>query len=313
MKRLTWFSLGAAITLGLACSSSANAQHSQANGRPEILVHLPNPYAGHPGIFAKGSGRHGGGGGSIQYHGGPVILGGVNAYVIWYGTWTTSSGGATLAKTIVTDFLNSIGGSPYYNINTTYYDGSGTHIRNSVTFAGATSDAYSQGSSNLSDSAIAAVVSRAIQSGALPADSRGIYFVLTSADVTKSGFCTSYCGWHTQQTVNGTDIKYAFVGNPAQCPSACTAQPSVSPNGDVGADGMVSIIAHEMEEANTDPDLNAWYFSTGQENADKCAWTFGTTYTVSNGSKANMSLGGRNYLVQQNWVNSGSGYCALSY
>ena len=45
-----------------------------------------------------------------------------------------------------------------------------------------------------------------------------------------------------------------------------------------------SIIAHELEEAVTDPDLNAWYDQRGYENADKCAWTFGTTYTAANGS-----------------------------
>ena len=43
---------------------------------------------------------------------------------------------------------------------------------------------------------------------------------------------------------------------------------------------MVSVIAHELEEAATDPDLNAWYDNRGYENADKCAWTFGTTYNV---------------------------------
>ena len=55
---------------------------------------------------------------------------------------------------------------------------------------------------------------------------------------------------------------------------------------------MASIIAHELEEAVTDPDLNAWYDSRGYENADKCAWTFGTTYTAANGAEANMTLGG---------------------
>ena len=76
---------------------------------------------------------------------------------------------------------------------------------------------------------------------------------------------------------------------------------------------MASIIAHELEEAHTDPDLNAWYDNRGYENADKCAWTFGTTSTASNGSKYNMTLGTRQYLIQQNWVNAGSGSCAKSY
>jgi hypothetical protein len=58
--------------------------------------------------------------------------------------------------------------------------------------------------------------------------------------------------------------------------------------------------------------LNAWYDSTGAENADKCAWTFGTTF-ASNGAQANVQIGFRNYLIQQNWVNASGGYCGLSY
>jgi hypothetical protein len=137
--------------------------------------------------------------------------------------------------------------------------------------------------------------------------------VLTSADVTAtSGFCTQYCGWHTHGTISGSDIKYSFVGNPDRCPSACEAQ-TTSPNNNAGADGMASIISHELEEATTDPDLNAWYDRRGQENADKCAWTFGTTSTAGNGSQYNMTLGSRNYLIQRNWVNASGGFCAVAY
>lgn len=76
---------------------------------------------------------------------------------------------------------------------------------------------------------------------------------------------------------------------------------------------MVSVIAHELEETVTDPDLNAWYDWSGNENADKCAWKFGTTYPAANGSKANMNLGGSDFMVQQNWVNASGGYCATKY
>ena len=86
---------------------------------------------------------------------------------------------------------------------------------------------------------------------------------------------------------------------------------TTSPNGNAGADGMASIIAHELEEAVTDPQLNAWYDRRGYENADKCAWTFGQTYTAPNGSLANVKLGSRDYLIQQNWVNDQGGYCAM--
>jgi addiction module HigA family antidote len=154
------------------------------------------------------------GGAGISYHGGPLILGSVHVYVIWYGNWAGNS-----ATSIVSDFLNHEGGSPYYNINTTYYNGSGSRVSNAINYLGSTTDNYSQGTS-LSDAQIQAVVSSAISSGRLPSDANGLYFVLTSADVTaNSGFCTQYCGWHTSGTILNSDIKYAFVGNPDRCPT----------------------------------------------------------------------------------------------
>ena len=243
----------------------------------------------------------------ISYHGGPVMLGANKIYYIWYGNWTGNT-----APSILTDFAQNIGGSAYFNINTTYYNGSNAHVSNSVAYAGYTNDNYSQGTS-LSDAQIQTVVASAISSGRLPQDTSGVYFVLTSADVTaSSGFCTQYCGWHTHGTISGSDIKYSFVGNPDRCPSSCSMQ-TTSPNGNAGADGMASIIAHELEESVTDPDLNAWYDRRGAENADKCAWTFGPQSTAPNGSNYNMTLGSRQYLIQQNWVNASGGFCAKSY
>ena len=245
----------------------------------------------------------------IDYHGGPVMLGTTNVYYIWYGDWSGNS-----ATSILTDLAQGIGGSGYFNINTTYHDGSNRYVANSVHYAGATTDAYSQGKA-LSDAQIKTVVANAIAGGSVSKDTNGVYFVLTSADVTAtSGFCTQYCGWHTHGTISGSDIKYAFIGNPDRCPSACEAQ-TIGPSGNAGADGMASIIAHELEESVTDPDLNAWYDKRGYENADKCAWTFGTESVAPNGAKFNVTLGTNNraFLIQQNWVNASGGYCAMSY
>ena len=58
---------------------------------------------------------------------------------------------------------------------------------------------------------------------------------------------------------------------------SCIYQPLVAgtfkaPNGDVGVDGMVSIFAHELAEAASDPHLDAWADEGGNENADKCQY-----------------------------------------
>ncbi len=67
---------------------------------------------------------------------------------------------------------------------------------------------------------------------------------------------------------------------------------------------------HELSEARTDPSTvtatgaGAWYDGSGNENGDKCAWTFGAPLvTFSNGSQ---------WKIQGEWSNAaytaGTGY-----
>jgi hypothetical protein len=251
----------------------------------------------------------------IDYHGGPVMgtsKKGVNVYIIWYGDWANQS---PTGKQITQDMFAAIKkNNPYFGINTTYYQNNNTSqfVHNKINLKGQIDDVGKSLGSALSDASIRTLVNNAISSGALPSDTNGVYFVLTTKDVNEtSGFCTAYCGWHTHASILGADIKYSFVGDAARCINSCAIQSS-SPNNNPGVDGMVSVVMHELEEAATDPDLNAWWqSSTGQENADKCAWTFGTTHTATNGSLYNMTWGSRQFMIQQNWVNANGGRCAL--
>ena len=311
LRRVGIIGVVTASALALSTTAHADPRETAPPGLTHSFSHVDvAPRGQSPGGVPgaeRGSSKPGSSSNGISYHGGPVLYNGVNVYLIWYGSWSGNS-----ATNILPTVVSGLSQSAYYNINTTYYDGANRKVPNLVTLGQQAYDPGSQGTSNLSDGAINAIVAKALSSNALPTDPNGLYFVLTSADVTKSGFLTQYCGWHTNGTINGVDIKYSFVGNPGSN-AACSVQTSVSPNSNVGADAMASIMAHELEETATDPDLNAWWDSRGYENADKCAWTFGNTYTVANGSKANMKLGGLDVLIQRNWVNASGGYCALSY
>ena len=221
-------------------------------------------------------------------------------YLIWYGNWNQSNGSDNAAgQQIIRDLLYGMNGSPYYATNASY-----TGVSGKFSVAKETTDNYSQGF-RLSDRGVANVVSNAINSSRLIKDSNGIYFVLSSSDVAEtSGFCSQYCGWHTYGFLGGTNIKYAFVGNANRCLNSCAIQ-SVGPNGNAGVDGMASVVAHELEEANTDPNLNAWYDANGWEDADKCAWTFGSNLSqTANGAYYNMTLptstgGNRPFMIQR--------------
>jgi hypothetical protein len=249
----------------------------------------------------------------IGYHGGPVMsMSSVHVYFIWYGNWTNGPKPSDSQTTV--NLLNilfgptrGIGSSGYFKINTTYSD-TVSHPTGNVALVASTTNKYSRGK-QLSDNDIQLIVSSALTSRALPKDANGLYFVLTASDVAEtSGFCNQYCGWHTHSSIGGTDIKYAFVGNPDRCPASCEMQ-SVSPNRDSGADGMASVMAHEAAETVTDPDLNAWYDSAGNENEDKCAWKFGPVAGVLGQGAYNQTFGTYNWLIQMNWENSRGGGC----
>lgn len=297
-------------TAALLCSSLSLASAQTAGIAP--TTHSPKP-----GTDPQATG--------IIYHGGPVLGTTVgkteHLYFIYYGNWAgTDPGGPG----IMHNFGANLGGSAYWNILTTYKESNGTTIQNALTLNGEYTDTGSQGTA-LNDTTLQTVVKKAISGGHLPLDTNAVYEVLTSSEVNEtSGFCSAYCGFHNHMTVGGKDVKYAFVGNPVHCTSFggvadCQGDSnnySKSPNNDPGVDAMISVVAHESEEATSDPDLNAWYFSNGQEDGDKCAYIYGTVHPVGNGSDYNVTIGGANYLIQENWIGpSGTAgqKCALSY
>ena len=81
----------------------------------------------------------------------------------------------------------------------------------------------------------------------------------------------------------------------------CIYQPN-SPNGNAAVDSAVSVIAHELAEAATDPLQTGWFFKSGSglvENADQCTGYFPNAKRLANGT--NIAVGGRNYYIQANW------------
>src|SRR5215467_13182893 len=230
----------------------------------------------------------------IFYAGGPVMSGPTNVYVVFYGDWPDAS------VNIVNGYLQHVGGTSYFKVNTVYSDLTGAHVQNIVNYNPATNsihDSYSLGKTLTNDEA------------------NGIYFVLTAADVAESlpgagSFCSGFCGYHSPSTNIMPDeiIKYSFVGNPAQCPNTCDFNISrfkdtTTPNGDIGGDGTVNVIFHELSESLSDPlvtfRLNggAWGATVSPESADLCLTTFGTTRIGKNGAHFNETINNTHYLI----------------
>jgi hypothetical protein len=264
-----------------------------------------------------GKGGGGGGGGTgIFYHGGPLLLTPSVAAIYWSsgtiyagGPAAGTFGAGSSDNSLTGYFMGSLGASSYWNINTTYFDGSSQHVQRSLTFSqywAANVNVPAPGAS-VSDAQIQAIITTGFTSGKLTYDANTIYAVFSDAGVNLGGgFGSQYCAYHGHFTWNGNDVKFAAMPHNIDYPSGCTD--GQAPNGDAAADAEVNTLAHELEEATTDPDLNAWYDRRGYENADKCAWNFGTVSGPS-GAQYNITVGAKHFMVQQNWINSGSGGC----
>ena len=97
--------------VGLAQSQISPAtQDVPADGRGNLPRDVAPRINANAGAVVTGNG--------INYHNGPVMRNGVNIYYIWYGNWAQDP----TANAILTDFAINVGGSPYFNINTTYGD-----------------------------------------------------------------------------------------------------------------------------------------------------------------------------------------------
>jgi hypothetical protein len=275
-------------------------------------------HAAKPGGTSAGTG--------IYYHGGPVLQSGTNVAAIYWSSNRIYNGGPTPGTkgtgsndgSLVGFFMSHLGGTAYFGINSTYTDGSGNPIANVVNYTQywANNSNAPAGTQNVSDADMVAMLQSGFDSGNLTYDPSTLYAIFTENKVNLGGgFGSQYCAYHYHGTVTvggvSKTVLYAAMPYDYAYPSACT-NGTASPNGDPGADAEVNTLAHEIEETTTDLMGNAWYDRRGYENADKCAWTWGTTHTASNGGVYNVTINGKNFLVQRNWKNSGSGGCFMS-
>ncbi|KAF2316166.1 hypothetical protein GH714_041507 [Hevea brasiliensis] len=147
----------------------------------------------------------------------------------------------------------------------------------------------------------------------------------------RTGLLSSCCGFHyfTFPSMVGYTLPYAWVGNSGkQCPDVCAYPFAIpgymggggpgalkAPNGDVGVDGMISVIGHELAELSSNPLVNAWYAgedpTAPTEIGDLCEGLYGTgggggyigqVMRDKQGRTFNMYGGrGRKFLVQWIW------------
>ena len=134
----------------------------------------------------------------------------------------------------------------------------------------------------------------------------------------------AFCAYHSQ---DGSGMVYANMPFPIYQSAtgySCTDEglggpvsTIQSPNGNLDADVEVSPLSHEIAEAVTDPDTTTgWFDSSGYENGDECAYTYGTL-SGSNGGYFNQVINSHHYLAQEEFSNadfaSTGGGCLQGY
>jgi hypothetical protein len=314
------------MLLAALCAAAAVA----ASNAAALVVHLPNgrTISLRP---VRGSTRAaaGAGTGKLEYHGGPIMPSNTNYAVYW-----DPPGGPEYPaeyqpglNTFFEDLAHDSGGDQNVDsVATQYNDSAGEFANYDSHFGGALIDTDPYPVNGcvaapicLTDAQLREELKSYIKANGLPHDLSHEYFLLTppgvencfeAASLECSAGSTSpvYCAYHDYISMSGGPIVYAsdpYVTGIAGCDDG--EHPNDKPS-DGALEGGLS---HEHNESITDPELNAWYDSSGAENGDKCrtfkeSSEYGAPLgTAPDGSRYNQVINSDLYWYQQEWSNSG--------
>jgi hypothetical protein len=269
--------LGAAIMVAALAFCIASPRTCDADRDGSRQVMRQKPPSGKP---ARG---HGSGAPNLIDHGGPV-LSTPHVYSIFWGSFSPSDLQVGLAG-----FFGGFGGSSYSNILTQYLHNAPNPSSTYLEFG---TDMTSSPPSR--SPSVSTIVNEACKFIVGTPDPDGVYFVITS-NFPKSA---NFCAWHSAGTCNGVTIPVVYLPNTSGIAGYDPGNLFSANSYSEGTRSMANIAAHELSEVITDPQLNAWFDSGGQEIGDKCAWQFQSAVTLRNGSK---------WQLQEEWSNAASG------
>jgi hypothetical protein len=265
----------------------------------------------------------------LIYHAGGKIMPSATIYAIYWipASGKLQNGGSTTLpvtyQNLQTRLLADYPAHGIDNITTQYYQIAGStvsYIHNAGGLGGVAvdtspypasgcTDTYTPGNC-ISDAQIQAEIQKVMTAHGWTGGLNKIFVLYTSSG---EGSCfdaggavcayTYYCAYHG--FFGAAPVIYANMpfGNPATC--QIPGQPS--PNGNAAADTTTTAASHEITEAITDPLLNAWYTSQGNEIGDLCAYNYGTN--TWDAGKANQSWSGHFYELQQEFDNHAPNSC----
>jgi IPT/TIG domain-containing protein len=321
------------VRLALLATGACAALVATAPCASAVIVQLPNgktiSYQPRRGAFAFGASTLSSTG-LLIYHGGPVMTSNDNYAFYWAPSGSPAyppeyqSG----VNRYLEDLAHDSGGNQNVDsVATQYTNGSGEAARYDSHFAGAIvdTDPYpangcTRATICLTDAQLQSELSKYIANHGLPRDLAHEYFLLTPPGVEDcfeaSGVeCSAgtsagaYCAYHGSIATGAGTIVYAndpYVTGIEGCDTG------EHPNNSTSDGVLLGGLSHEHNESITDPELDAWYGSNGEENGDKCrtfveASEYGTPLgTAPDGSRYNQLIDSREYWYQQEWSNEGA-------
>jgi hypothetical protein len=261
--------------------------------------------------------------GPLLYHNGPIISNLTTYAIFWLpssgklqngGSTSMSAHYQTVQKNMLADYPGhgiDNNNTQYYQIvgtNTTYVHNSGSlagsHVDTNPYPASGCTDSHTPGNC-ITDAQIRAEIQSVMSSQGWTGGINKIFLLFTSSGegscfTSSSTSCayTQYCGYHG--FLSGT-TPVIFGNEPYGDTSACQIPGQPSPNSDPSADAAATVASHEVTEATTDPELNAWFTGQGNEIGDLCNYDYGTNTWDS--SKANQMWNGHFYELQREFDN----------
>ena len=221
----------------------------------------------------------------LLWHNGPVMHSTAVLPVYWGSSWSNSSFVGDKVSGLNT-LYSGVGGTPYARTNGEYTDGAGSVNTSSISKSGNFTDTSATPSGAPSTTQVLSEVAKVTNGHPV---ANAYYPVYSDQRRGNAG----YCAWHSSGTINGIRVQFGFFFN-LDGDSGCDPQSPSSLGHSQGLAALANVSGHELSEMLTDPQLNAWYDQKGEENSDKCAWTFSGT----------VAIGGQSWKIQGNWSNA---------
>ncbi len=268
---------------------------------------------------------------AVSYHGGPVMHT-FTAYLIYWlpSGYAYDAVGSGSFEHITSNYFQDVGGTPFYNLLTQYWDTTNGPVVNSATLGGTYVDTQpyptaATSAAPLTDDDIQHEIGHALAANGWTTSMDHMFFVFTGygaeicdnpATATSAGAAagancsysaTGFCGYHSA-TQDASPAIYALIVDNERCMGSPYDSPAASPNANRIADTALNGASHEQFEAVSDPLAKGWYddhLVSGNDNrgeiGDKCEEQGGTV-TLNHG---------HSYYIQSEWNDQTNG-CAFS-